>query len=694
MVQHFFVLVIVGGLCLLPALYAWFNIYSNWDPYGSTGNIKIAVVNQDEGWTDESGEKLNMGADVVESLKQKTSIGWVFLDTEDEAVSGVTAGDYYAAIVISEEFTYSLYKGMLENIDNPKITYYVNDKKNAVATKITDSAVSAVQTSINESYVKAVTERLFEETNTFSGELEEQNLVGNFTDELKSVRDTLDDYDTMITTFIAANAALSDAATEAGAMLSESQNLMEQGQKDLADAQGDISATEESFADFSEGVSESLATVETSLDTIAQELEDAQFDQDVETLTKDANAIISDAAGLSDGLGKLSTALSKIQKDNNLQGTITAIEDIRKLADTIATANMFQDAGRATEKTVSNIQKTLQTYSRTVEQIESMYSSQIAPQVGDILTNMSDALESVSSMLATLSITAGGMKEVFDGVCDSMDSINMSMSQLQEIIRSTSGKLTTVIDRIDAASDSEAMDIILNLLAGDPETLGSYFSEPVQVKENYIYSIKNYGSGVAPFYTTLAIWVGMTLLVSLIRVHAPKEGLVNVRPHELFFGRYLLFLLLSEIQSTIIVLGDLYWLKIQCLYPFEFWLTAVITSLTFSLVVYSLTIAFGDIGKAFAVVVMVIQIAGSGGTYPIESLPQFFQAVYIFLPFPYAINAMRECIGGMYQNTFAVCLAQLGLFCAAALVVGLVIRIPFIGLNHFFEERMEDTKMM
>jgi putative membrane protein len=142
------------------------------------------------------------------------------------------------------------------------------------------------------------------------------------------------------------------------------------------------------------------------------------------------------------------------------------------------------------------------------------------------------------------------------------------------------------------------------------------------------------------------------------------------------------------------VLGDLYWLKIQCLHPFEFWLTAAVTSLTFSLLVYSLTIAFGDIGKAAAVVVMVIQIAGSGGTYPIEALPDFFQAVYIFLPFPYAINAMRECIGGMYQNTFAICLAQLGLFGIAALVIGLVVRIPFMGLNHFFEERMEDTKMM
>jgi putative membrane protein len=307
---------------------------------------------------------------------------------------------------------------------------------------------------------------------------------------------------------------------------------------------------------------------------------------------------------------------------------------------------------------------------------------------------MSGALDSVGSMLSTLSGTAAGMTEVFDGVQGSVDSLNMSMAQLQEIIRSTSEKLTTVIGQLELASDSEAMSILVNLLAGDPETLGEYFSQPVKVQENYIYSIENYGSGVAPFYTTLAIWVGMTILVSLVKVHAPQEGLKSAKPHELFFGRYLLFLLLSEIQSTIIVLGDLYWLKIQCLHPFEFWLTAAVTSLTFSLLVYSLTIAFGDIGKAAAVVVMVIQIAGSGGTYPIEALPDFFQAVYIFLPFPYAINAMRECIGGMYQNTFAICLAQLGLFGAAALVIGLVVRIPFMGLNHFFEERMEDTKMM
>lgn len=694
MLTNFFVLVIAGGLCLIPALYAWFNIFSNWDPYGNTSNIAIAVVNLDEGWTDESGEELNMGDDIIESLKQKTTIGWVFLDEKDDAVHGVTTGDYYAAIVIDENFTYSMYKGMMENIDDPKITYYVNDKKNAVATKITDTAVGSVQASINKSYIDAVTERIFEKTNIMSQDIEDADIVNKFIYKMTGVRDTLDDYDAMIATFIEANGAMQNATSEAGELLLESQNLIESGQMDLTDAQKDVDATADSFMDFSAEVSKSLATIETSIESISQEIEDAQFDQDVSTLTEDANNIMADATSLSDGLEDLSAALSKIQKDNNLQGTINTINDIKALSDAISNDKMLTDTSEQAERAILNAQKTLNNYSRTVKQIESMYNNQIAPQVGDILDNMSGALVSVSNLLTTLGSTAAGMSDVFVGVEGTMDALNMSLEQLQDLICATSDKLTGILNEVEKANSRDAMDIILNLLAGNPEKLGNYFSEPVKVEENYIYAISNYGSGVAPFYTTLAIWVGMTILVSLLKVHASKEGLDNPKPHELFFGRYLMFLLLSLIQSTIIVLGDLCWLKIQCLHPFEFWLAAAVTSLTFSLIVYSLTIAFGDIGKAIAVVIMVIQIAGSGGTYPIEALPGFFQAVYIFLPFPYAINAMRECIGGMYQNTFSICIAQLGLFCIGALLIGLVVRIPFMGLNHFFEERMEDTKMM
>lgn len=273
--------------------------------------------------------------------------------------------------------------------------------------------------------------------------------------------------------------------------------------------------------------------------------------------------------------------------------------------------------------------------------------------------------------------------------------MNTSLTDLSDLISGIRDKIQTATDEINKAADSEVTDMIIAFLNGDSEALASFLSKPVAVEEHYYYSIANYGSSMAPFYSVLAIWVGMTILVSLMKVHVKDaDYLKDTRPHQLFFGRYLIFFLLSQLQVLVIVLGDLFLLKIQCLHPFAFWATAALAGLTFSILIYSLTISFGDIGKALAVVIMVLQIAGSGGTYPIEALPNFFRQVYIFFPFPYAINAMRECIGGMYHANLFKYLLELSIFIVVALVIGLIIRKPFIHIMHFIEKRMEDTDMM
>ena len=199
-----------------------------------------------------------------------------------------------------------------------------------------------------------------------------------------------------------------------------------------------------------------------------------------------------------------------------------------------------------------------------------------------------------------------------------------------------------------------------------------------------MYPVATYGSAMTPFYSTLAIWVGSTILVALVKVKASPKGLENVQSYQLYFGRYLLFFLLAQIQAAIIVAGDL-WL---------FFLAASFTATAFSLLIYSLTLAFGDVGKAVCVIVMVLQIAGSSGTFPIELLPDTYQKIYIFFPFPYAIRAMREALAGMYGTAYMEALAKLSLFMIEGLLIGLVIRIPFVKLNHFVEERMEDTELM
>mgnify|MGYP000826358250 FL=1 len=104
---HFFALAVALAIAVLPSLYAWLNIYSNWDPYGNTGNISIAVASLDKGWTEEDGTQVNKGREVVEDLRSSTSINWVIVDTKEEAQQGVYAGDYYAAVVIGEDFSYN-----------------------------------------------------------------------------------------------------------------------------------------------------------------------------------------------------------------------------------------------------------------------------------------------------------------------------------------------------------------------------------------------------------------------------------------------------------------------------------------------------------------------------------------------------------------------------------------------------------
>ena len=127
-------IILAVGLCALPALYAWFNIYANWDPYANTGNINIAVVNLDDGYTQDDGTSVKMGQSVVDKLKEQTSIGWIFPDTEAKALDGVKSGEYYAAIVISADFSSNMYNALTNNFVKPSFTYYENEKKNAILT--------------------------------------------------------------------------------------------------------------------------------------------------------------------------------------------------------------------------------------------------------------------------------------------------------------------------------------------------------------------------------------------------------------------------------------------------------------------------------------------------------------------------------------------------------------------------------
>ena len=169
------------------------------------------------------------------------------------------------------------------------------------------------------------------------------------------------------------------------------------------------------------------------------------------------------------------------------------------------------------------------------------------------------------------------------------------------------------------------------------------------------------------FVMLLAIWIGGVVLCALVKANPSEKcmGLLGLKPGQAYLGRLVFFVVLALMQSTLILLGDLYFLQVQCANPLLFLLAGWAASFVFVNIIYALTASFGDVGKAVAVLLMVIQVAGSGGSFPVQMLPGGFQAVYPFLPFVHSENAMRAAMFGLYGNDFWV---ELGLLLSYVVV--------------------------
>lgn len=709
LVKNVLALIIIIGLCILPSLYAWFNIYSNWDPYANTGNIKIAAYSEDEGYTGEDGTVQNMGGKILDNLKENTAIGWTMVNSGEEAIEGVKSGDYYAAVVIEKDFSYKMFNMFAEGFANPGITYYENEKKNAVATKITDTAVSTLQQSIDAQFVDVVIRTVFEQTNNVSGEIETNNKIKEFTDKLTAVNNNLITYETTIESLISANKELTTSVGKAQDEIDSLKGQVDTGIDDVTGVKNGISTTRTSLSDFNAKVKESVAQIESSLDKVVSELENTTVTDDVRKMADDMIQTMKDVNTLKKEALKLEAAIKGIKLpsdyDKETQDALNAIGSVIGNADDIREVINGLGITDAADKVTSRIEAELAKKTDSVEDavrtckdyasnMRNMFTNSLMPQIDGILANTEQILATVNTLLESINTTLENTGTIFDGMVSTIGSTNQSLEQMQVIIQGVSEKLKSVTELFNGTTEDERVQALRKLMSGDPDTYGEFFSEPVKIDTVEVYPIANYGSAMTPFYTVLALWVGALLLTALVKVKAEHKNLQGVKLHQLYFGRYLLFFVLGQIQALVVVLGDIYLLHCQILDKGLFWFTASLTSFVFTLLVYSLTLSFGDIGKAVAVVIMVIQIAGSGGTFPIELLPSVYRNIYIFFPFPYAINAMRETIGGMYGNMYVKSLLQLMIFAVAALVLGLVIRKPFIKWNHFVEKRMEDTKMM
>ncbi|MFR2469914.1 MAG: YhgE/Pip family protein [Lachnospira sp.] len=569
-------LVVVMGLAVLPSLYAWFNILSNWDPYGpeSTSNIKVAVAYDDTG-INISGMDINISSNIVEALKTNDTIGWVFTDSTDEAIEGVWSGDYYAALIMPADFSKDMVSFLADNMTHPEIIYYTNQKKNAIAPKITDKAKTAVQQQVNATFISTLTEAI----------MKSADVADNIGNKNKA-----------------------DSTLESGS------DSMNNSLIDILIAKFQVINTQVvTFDNVLSALSNIMTTAQTSADT--------------------AKDISPDISGTFEGERAILNELNK----------------------TIGQSSLIDSS---------------------------------------LFSTISHDIDAVSGYMNSIS-------SIYNDMGYNIDDFNKSISQMGESINNTLVMVRNIEDNLNETTNklvefknSGVYSLLQTAISFNTDELASFISAPVAITTEDLYPITNYGSAMSPFYSVLSIWVGALILVAIIHVKVhPFDG-IKVNSVEAFFGRYITFFLIGQAQALLITLGDLFFIGIQCIHPFKFWFAAAFTSFVFTMITYSLTVAFENVGEAAAVVIMVIQVAGAGGTFPIQCLPAIYQAIYKYLPFTYAMDALRECVGGTYSWYYWKCILALLVYVGICLFIGLVIAKPCRKLNAIVDKSKEKSEIM
>ncbi|MEI2400291.1 YhgE/Pip domain-containing protein [Paenibacillus phytohabitans] len=282
-------------------------------------------------------------------------------------------------------------------------------------------------------------------------------------------------------------------------------------------------------------------------------------------------------------------------------------------------------------------------------------------------------------------ITAG-LPRADQGVERAAELVRSDLPALMASVRKAAATLRDIKEEVD-------LEEIAQLLGGDIQSQSDFLANPVVLKQQTLYPIPNYGSAMTPFYVVLSLWVGGTLLISLLRT-AVDTGGIRYLGYQLYFGRLLTFLTVGILQALVAVLGNIFLLGCYVADPVWFVLFAVLISVVFVTIVFTLVSVFGSIGKGIAIVFMVLQFSSSGGTFPISTTGHFFQVLNPFMPFTYAISLLREAVGGLLPEVAIRDALLLVLFGVLALLLGLTLQKPLQGFIRKAAAQAEESKLI
>lgn len=692
--------IIIGGLCLIPSLYAWVNIKACWNPYVNTGNLPVAVVNKDEG-ASVGGKFVNVGNEIVDQLKKNHSIGWKFVD-DWQGNYQLNEGKFYALIEIPSDFSKDLSTLTTSDPQKPNIIYKANEKVNAIATKITDVAKDKLVEEVKANFVDTVNKEAFEFLSSLGVKLEDNK------PQIIQLKDALD---STYSNLEKINDYVKQANNHADTLkkyLNDSKGNLPKITKEVKDLQdvvnnskGLITASQDNVNNATQNLNSSMVSINDINSKLQNEINnlkninDSVSNEEINKTIDSTQKLISSANTSIDKILNGLEKLNNIHQSNKVENIISSLNDLKTVlsseSDKLENIKSLIQNG-ATKDQINEQLNSLSDLSSSFNNKLNLISSSFSTDISNVLNSVGNAMTSssdnINNVLASINVIVPQLNALSNYGISSSDVAVKQANHISKELDKFEKDLDKLIEKTKVLTDKN-LDKIIKTLNKNSKEIASFISSPVEVKTVELYKAGIFGVALMPFYSVLAIWVGALLSTSILTTECEELEGERTNLLQKHFGKMLTFMTVSLIQSLIIATGDIFIFQAPVSVPLLYIFT-IVSSILFTTIIFTLVSLFGNVGKAIAIVIMVFQIAGSGGIYPIQTNPKIFEVLQPFWPFTYAIDGFREAIAGPSMTAVHHDLVMLAIFFIIFLLLVIFKRV-FHNMTEFMDNKFKES---
>jgi putative membrane protein len=687
---------VIFAVIIIPLLYSYFYLYAFWDPYSKLRDLPVAISNEDKGSVI-NGEQRNLGNQIIDELKSNDSIKWVFT-SKSNGEAGLENRKYYAQVVIPEDFS----KNISTAVDASKLQgillYTVNEKRNYLAGQVLNRLTLELKSNITKKITKELTDTLASELkkvpdnlNTLNDGLNKINdgsktlnektgeLVtgqGKFNDGLKSLQVGLNSADSGVNQLKDGSKTLTDGLTQFRQSLvlgSSKVNTLANGSRTF---KAGLDKTNEGLKQLNSKLNNKADKTTPTFAEGAKQLNDGLklYSESMSSYSNATNGYVDANNDIAMRLNAYIAANPQVMKDDNIKQIMADYSKMKSTAS--AAVDKWNSDPNHSKSDATSIMKDTTNY--LAASANTLYNKTVPLKDAAALisSSVSSASDGVSKLSQSYTVVDAGVSQVADSMslaADKSSQLNSGANTLNSGLKSLSTGITKaasgsneLVDNSQKIYDGETElnDGVSKLNSAIGEASGKvgesvntskqkvgnlsgideYVSEPVILKETKLNGVPDYGTAFAPYFVSLSLWVGALFMFFAIYLD-PKVKFKFSNGNKVI--EYLYYTIIGLVQAAILafVLKNILGLTVKNLPLFYFVFTIV--ALSFVSIMRFLLVQFKDVGKFLAILFLILQLTACGGTFPMELVPKFFQAISAFMPMTYSVNSLREVISGV-----------------------------------------------